>query len=108
MPIWIKALFVSIIILMANLQIKQYVLLSSNNAIKKINCSGNDKCRVELNNELSYLAKIISADWLLNYFAVFVLQSNTKRFNLIIAKDAMSQEQFYTLSLYLRSLKSKR
>ena len=89
---------------MGYFQIKQYALLVSKDAIRLLNCSSKNKCKLELNNKHRYLTSIVSANWLFNYFAVLVLQSSTKKFNVIIAKDALSQEQFYTLRLYLRSL----
>ncbi len=104
MHAWIKALSIAIIISMAYFQLKQYVLLVSKDAIKYLNCSSENKCLLELNNQQRFSASIISANWLFNYFAILVLQSSTKKYNVIIAKDALSQEQFYTLRLYLRSL----
>lgn len=96
------------IIFIAAITFKQYVLLTSANSIIKINCSSKCKCRIELNNGKVYQAKLVAADWLFDYFAVIVLQNNTKKFKATIAKDTMSQEQFYALRLYLRSLNKLR
>jgi len=103
-PVWVKIVLVFFIFVTAAITFKQYVLLKSANSISKLNCSSKRKCRVELNNGKVYQAKLIAADWLFDYFAVLVLQNNTKKFKATIAKDTMSQEQFYALRLYLRSL----
>ena len=84
--------------------IRRFALLTSNDSVLHLSCASNDRCRIELVNGKVYQTKITSADWLFNYFAVILLQSNSKKFKVIIAKDAVSQEQFYALRLYLRSL----
>ena len=87
---------------------KKYIFFKSNNSIAKLSCTKNGKCRVELKNGKVFQAKIVSAEWLFNYFAVFVLENNVNKFKTTIAKDALSQEQFYSLRLYLRSLNNLR
>ena len=101
---WIKVLAVLLIISIAFVVIRQFALLISNDSVLHLRCAANDRCRIGLNNGKVYQANIISADWLFNYFALILLQSNSKKFKVIISKDAVSQEQFYTLRLYLRSL----
>ena len=100
----VKLALVMILLLMAVKTIKQYVLLKTDHSIAKLNCLTNCKCRLELNNGKVYQVKIISAEWLFNYFAVLVLRNNSNKFKATIAKDTLSQEQFYALHLYLRSL----
>lgn len=89
---------------MAYKTIKQYALFKADNSIVKLNCASKNKCRIELANGKVYQATIVTANWLFNYFAILVLQTHVKKFNVTIAKDTMSQEQSYTLRLYLRSL----
>jgi hypothetical protein len=84
--------------------IKQHILFLSANSISKINCAASRECQIEMNDGRIYQAKLISADCLFNYFAVLVLQANAKKFSVTIAKDTMSQEKFYQLNLYLRSI----
>ncbi len=98
-----KVVLVFIVLIMAIYTIKQYALLKSENSIYKLRCSSNNKCQIELKNGKVLQAKLISAEWLFNYFAVLLLQNNTKKFKATIAKDSMSQEQLYALRLYLRS-----
>lgn len=102
--IWIKGTCIVIVLVLAIKTIKQHILFLSTNAISKINCSANRKCRIELNNGKVYQAKLMSADCLFNYFVVFTMQASAKKFSAAIAKDTMSQEKFYQLNLYLRSL----
>ncbi len=99
---------VSIVLMMAAKTIKQYALLSSEDSIYKLRCSSNSKCQIELKNGKVFHAKLIAANWLFDYFTVFLLQNNTNKFKATIAKDSMSQEQFYALRLYLRSLNKLR
>ncbi len=84
--------------------IKQYAMLSAEKSVTKLDCSSKNKCKIELKNKKVYQVRLVTTGWLFNYFAVLVLQSNVKKIKVIIAKDAVSQEQFYTLRLYLRSL----
>ena len=107
-PILIKVVLVFFIFVIAANTFNQYVLLKSAKSISKLNCSGERKCRIELNDGKVYKAKLIAANWLCDYFEVLVLQNNTKKFKSTIAKDTMSQEQFYALRLYLRSLNKQR
>ena len=93
-----------LIISSAFVAIRRFGLLTSNDSVLHLSCTASDRCRIELNNGKVYQANITSADWLFNYFAVILLQNNSKKFKVIIAKDAVSQEQFYALRLYLRSL----
>ena len=101
-------ILMSIVSVMAVKTIKQYALLKSENSIYKLRCSSNSKCEIELKNGKVFQAKLIAANWLFDYFAVFLLQNNTNKFKATIAKDSMSQEQFYALRLYLRSLNKLR
>ncbi len=103
-PIFVKVALVFFVFVLATYTVNQYVLLKSEKSIYKLNCRNTRKCRVELNNGKVYQANLIAANWLFDYFAVLVLQNNTKKFKATIAKDTMSQEQFYALRLYLRSL----
>ncbi len=107
-PIWIKCLVILLIVVMAFIVIRHYAFIASDDSIKHLNCIANNKCRIELNNGKVYQTKVVSAAWLFNYFVVIMLQSNSKKFKLTIAKDALSQEQFYALRLYLRSLNNQR
>ena len=97
-----------LIILIAFVVLRRFALLTSNDSVLHLSCAANDRCRIELVNGKVYQTNITSADWLFNYFAVILLQSNSKKFKVIIAKDAVSQEQFYALRLYLRSLNNQR
>ncbi len=102
--VWVKILCVLLVIYIAAKIIKQYVLLKAEHSISKMNCANNLKCRLEFVNGKVCQAKLISADWLFDYFAILEFQKNAKKFKAVIAKDAVSQEQFYALRLYLRSL----
>ena len=92
--------------------IKQHALLRADSSITAIVCSssnlgsgsGNNKCKVILNNGKEFQTELISANCLFDYFIVFLFKNNTKKFKATIAKDAISQEQFYALRLYLRSI----
>jgi len=101
---WLKALLLILVVAMATKAIREHGLNISETSITKLSCASNSKCRIELNNGTAIQAKITNADWLFNYFAVLIIQSKQNKFNTVIAKDSLSQEQFYTLRLYLRSL----
>ncbi len=101
-------ILVSIVSVMAVKTIKQYALLKSEDSIYKLRCSSNSKCKIELKNGKVFQAKLIAENWLFDYFAVFLLQNSTNKFKGTIAKDSMSQEQFYALRLCLRSLNKLR
>jgi len=107
-PVLVMVILISIVLMMAAKTIKQYALLISEDSIYKLRCSSNSKCQIELKNGKVLQAKLIAANWLFDYFAVFLLQNNTNKFKATIAKDSMSQEQFYALRLYLRSLNKLR
>jgi len=103
-PIWIKGVVVCGIVIIALHLVKQHALLKHSHSITSLNCAHDKKCKIKFNDGNSCNAEIISAEWLFNYFAVFVFQNKKKKLNATIAKDSMSQEQFYALRLYLRSL----
>ena len=93
---------------MAVMTTNRYALLKSDHSIHKLSCSSDRKCKVELQNGKVYDLKLTTAEWLLDYFLVFVMQNKTKKFKATIAKDALSQEQLYSLRLYLRSFNKSR
>ena len=110
-PIWLKPLAITLILVFGVRTIAQYVLLKNNYAVVKISASGSEaegQCRIEINNGKVFHAHIKNAGWLFEYFAILVLKTSTKTFKTIIAKDAINQEQFYALRLYLRSLNTQR
>lgn len=79
-------------------------MLKSDAAVIRVSTTSKvGQCSIELKNGKTYQASLKDADWLFEYFAVFAFTANTKAIKTIIAKDAMSQEQFYALRLYLRS-----
>ena len=100
-------LFIVLLFFAVN-SIKQYALFKSDNAIYKLSSLGDRKLLVELKNGKVFQAKVISAECLFDYFTVFVLQNNARKYKSTIAKDTLSQEQFYTLRLYLRSFNKLR
>ena len=103
-PVSLKTVLVVFIIVMAVIAINRYALLKTDSSIHKISFSSNRKCKIELLNGKEYEVKLTASDWFFNYFAVLIMQSKTNKFKVTIAKDTMSQEQFYVLRLYLRSL----
>lgn len=103
-PVWIKLVIFLVVIYLGIITIKKHALLNDNNSINRIICTGNDKCKIEFNSGHLIQAKIISVRSLFNYFIVMVIKDNKKNITSIIAKDSISQEQFYTLRLYLRSI----
>jgi len=88
----------------AVITIKRYALFNAENSVHKLSCSNDNKCKVELHNGKTYKVKVTATNWLFDYFAILTMQNKTKKFKATIAKDALSQEQFYVLRLYLRSL----
>ncbi len=90
------------------MSIKKYALISDNSSIIKMNCLDKRNSKLTLKNGIEVQANLISANWLFGNFAVLVFKSNAKLYKSVIAKDALSQEQFYTLRLYLRSLNTLR
>ncbi len=107
--IWVKAITIVPIIIIGIKNIKQYALLKADNSVVKISDSSTrNECQIEINNGKTHLAHIKDVGWLFEYFAVLVLSTNTKIYKTIIAKDAISQEQFYVLRIYLRSLNNQR
>jgi hypothetical protein len=88
--------------------VRQYALFKADTSITKFNCSSDSKCKVELKNGKEIQVKLISADCLFGYFIVLLFKNNTKKYKITIAKDTVSQEQFYALRLYLRSLNKLR
>ena len=83
--------------------IKQYALLLTQTSIIKLICSSDNKCKITLKSGEEFQVKLISANCLFDYFIVFLFKNNAKKFKATIAKDTVSQEQFYALHLYLRS-----
>lgn len=107
--VWVKAIAIASILIIGIKTIEQYALLTADNSVVKISASSaTNQCQIEINNEKILHAHIKDAGWLFEYFAVLVLSTNTKVFKTIIAKDAISQEQFYALRLYLRSFNTQR
>ena len=106
--ILLKAIVILLIISLGIITIKKFVLLRDDSSIVKLNCAEKGKSRLTLKNGTVMQANIVSAQWLFEYFAVLIFKSNSKTCKSIIAKDALSQEQFYTLRLYLRSLNTLR
>lgn len=108
-PIWLKVIVIALILIIGARTIAQYALLKTNNTVVKISASSEaSQCRIEINNGKIYHARIKDAGWLFEFFAILVLKTSTKTFKTIIAKDAIGQEQFYALRLYLRSLNIQR
>ena len=84
---------------------KQYALLQNTNSVIKIVGASNGNCKIEFNDGKFIQAKIVSSGSLFEYFKIIVMKNNSQKITSIIAKDSISQEQFYVLRLYLRSLK---
>ncbi len=106
--IWIKVILFFLVVYLGVTTIKQYALLNDNNSISKIISSGNKKCKIELNSGKIIQANITAVGSLFDYFIVIVVKNNSNKITSIIAKDSISQEQFYALRLYLRSFKKQR
>ncbi len=107
--VWVKTITIIPIIIIGIKNIEQYALLKADNSVVKISDSSTrNQFQIETNNGKTHLAHIKYAGWLFEYFAVLVLSTNAKIFKSIIAKDAISQEQFYVLRIYLRSLNNQR
>jgi len=103
-PLWGKVVAFCITFYFAVKITMQYALLKSDAAVIRVSTTSKvGQCSIELKNGKTYQASLKDADWLFEYFAVFAFTANTKAIKTIIAKDAMSQEQFYALRLYLRS-----
>ena len=101
----IKVIAILLILVSGVYVIKQFALLKNSNSIVKFIASSTSiECKLETKEGIEIDARIKNADWLLHYFAVIVFSTNTKIYKTIIAKDTLSQEQFYALRLYLRSI----
>ncbi|MEM7400634.1 MAG: protein YgfX [Pseudomonadota bacterium] len=108
MPLLIKVIIILLIIVLGFITINKFALIRDDSSIIKLNCVDKGNSKLMLKNGIEIQANLISAKWLFEYFAVLVFKNNTKSYKTIIAKDALSQEQFYTLRLYLRSLNTLR
>ena len=107
-PILFKVILILLILLLGFVTIKQFVLLNDNCSVVKLNCADKGNTRLTLKNGSVVNANIVSAQWLFEYFVVLIFKNHSKKYKAVIAKDALSQEQFYTLRLYLRSLNTLR
>ncbi|MFK7816335.1 MAG: protein YgfX [Gammaproteobacteria bacterium] len=103
-PAWIKLISSLIAIYFGTITIKQYALLKADNSVIRIISSGDNKCKVEFQDGSTAQANIISISSLFDCFVVLVIKNKSNKITLVIAKDSISQEQFYMLRLYLRSL----
>ena len=108
MPISLKVIIILLIVSLGFITIKKFVLFKDDSSVINLNCADRGKSKLTLKNGAEVQANIVSAKWLFEYFAVLVFKSNAKLYKTVIAKDALSQEQFYALRLYLRSLNTLR
>ena len=107
--IWIKVIAIGFVLASSVYTIKHYIFLKNKTSVVKISAASDSrKCRIEINCGKIYQAHIKNAGWIFGYFAIFVLNTNTNKYKTIIAKDVLSQEQFYALRLYLRSINTLR
>ncbi len=83
--------------------IKKHALLNTEKSVIRIVSSGDKKCKLEFKNGSSTQVNVISIVNLFDYFFVLVVKNNSNKITSVIAKDSISQEQFYMLRLYLRS-----
>lgn len=108
-PVGIKLVVLVLIILLGAKAIYQFVLLSNHRAVTHISSSiASAKCKIELKNGNTIHTSLKHAGWVFDYFVVLVFSANKNIYKAIIAKDAASQEQFYALRLYLRSINTLR
>lgn len=85
--------------------IKQHALYTSDVSITNLVFTSNKKCKIKLKDGKQFQVKLLSAECLFDYFVIFQFKNNVNNYKATIAKDTISQEQFYTLRLYLRSIK---
>ena len=105
----VQILAIALVCISGIVTIRRYVLLSNKNSIVKFLTTGVSKiCKIELKIGQIHNANIKYAGWVLGYFAIIVLSTNANNYKTIIAKDTLSQEQFYALRLYLRSINTLR
>ena len=104
-PIILKLVLFFVVIYLGVANIKQYSLLQAANSVVRIIGASNGKCKIECNDGKFIQAKIISSGNLFGTFIIMVMKNNAQKITSIIAKDSISQEQFYALRLYLRSIK---
>jgi hypothetical protein len=103
--VWLKIPLFLVVIYFGVANTKQYALLQNTNSVIKIVGASNGNCKIEFNDGKFIQAKIVSSGSLFEYFKIIVMKNNSQKITSIIAKDSISQEQFYVLRLYLRSLK---
>ncbi len=101
---------VILVLVSAIIMIRQYVFFHNKKSIIKITATMNalKTCEIEVKDGTTHKARIDNAGWFLNYFATILFCANSCKYKTIIAKDTLSQEQFYTLRLYLRSINTLR
>ncbi len=105
--VWYKLFALVLVLLNGVYTIKHYILLNNSNSIVRISISVISKLhKIEFKDGTTHHVHIKNAAWLFNYFATIVFYTKSKRYKSIIAKDTLSQEQFYALRLYLRSINS--
>ena len=107
-PVMLKLLSILLVIYLSVIAIRQSVLLASDSSIIKMSSTAKGKSQLELKNGAVHQANLISAQWLFEYFVVIIFKNNRRKYKTVIAKDTLSQEQFYALRLYLRSLNTLR
>lgn len=107
--IWIKIGAILLVLVSAVNTVKHYALLRDKNSIVKLFATSSPQdCKIKIKSGALLPAHIENAGWLFGYFAIIVLRANSNKHKCIIAKDMLSQEQFYTLRLYLRSINALR
>ena len=108
-PVGIKLIVIVLIILLVVKAVNQFVLLKDRNSVVHVSASSASiQSRIELKNGNTIHTSLIHAGWVFEYFVVLVFSANKNVYKAIIAKDAISQEKFYTLRLYLRSTNTLR
>lgn len=106
LPIGLKVIALAVLIFVGVKAIKQHALFATDASIIKLNGfnPSNNKCKIKLKNGKKIQVNLISAECLFGYFIVLAFKDNANKYKITIAKDMVSQEQFYALRLYLRSL----
>lgn len=104
-PIWLKIIASTALVFIGINAIKRHALFKSDASIISLVCLSEGKCKIKLNNGKQLQVKLVSADILFDYFVAFSFKNNANIYKATIAKDTISQDQFYALRLYLRSIK---
>ncbi len=102
-PAFFTIIMLFLLLVMVMTALRKYVWLNASNSIIKINSTATaGQYLIQTKADKTYQASMINSVWVLNYFAIIVFKvnlgsPNTKDFKVVIAKDALSQEQLYAL-----------